>query len=124
VWAMLCAAAAGVVLSLVHTWFFSYRPSRAALLHTLANDIVAALAIAAGQGAVALVSGGVLARLGRQLQGTALLGLLVGAVDFVLNFVQMVVPVTELGWAPDIVILAGVTGVITLLGSRRALATT
>src|SRR2546429_145157 len=30
VWATLCAAAAGVAISLIHTWFFSYHGSRPA----------------------------------------------------------------------------------------------
>jgi hypothetical protein len=36
-----------------------------------------------------------------------------------MNFVQMAVPQTELGWAPDLVILAAATVAITALGARR-----
>ena len=118
IWATLCAAVAGVVLSLVHTWFFSYHPSRPGLWSTLFEDLVTTLGIAAGQGAVALVSGSLLARLGRPLRGTVLLGLLVGLFDFVMNFLQMAVPQTELGWVPDLVILAGATVAITAFGAR------
>ncbi len=118
-WATLCAAVAGVALSLVHTWFFSYHPSRPGLWSTLFEDVVATLGMAAGQGAVALVSGSVLAQLGRPLNATVLLGLLVGLFDFVMNFLQMAVPQTELGWVPDLVILAVATVAITALGARR-----
>jgi hypothetical protein len=117
VWATMCAALAGIVVALLHTWFFSYHVGRSGFLQTLVSDIEAALAIAAGQGAVAVLTGSVLARLGRGLEKTVLLGLLIGAFDFVLNFVQMVVPKTELGWGPDIVILAVAAAVITAYGS-------
>ena len=77
-----------------------------------------AVAIAAGQGAVALLTGGVLARLGRTLRFTVLLGLLIGVFDFVMSFLQMAVPATELGWTPDLLILVVVTAAITVAGSR------
>ncbi len=57
VWATACAAAAGVAISLIHTWFFSYNPGKSWLVHTLVSDILAAALLAAGQGAVALVVG-------------------------------------------------------------------
>ena len=118
VWATACAAVAGVAISLIHTWFFSYNPGKSWLVHTLVSDVLAAGLLAAGQGAVALVTGSLLAQFGRGLQGTVLLGLLIGAFDFAMDFVQMAVPKTELGWVPDLLILAGVTIVITALGSR------
>lgn len=118
VWATLCAAVAGVALSLVHTVFFSYHAGRPGFWSVLFEDAMATFGIAAGQGAVALVAGGVLAQRGRVLYATVLLGLLVGAFDFVMNFVQMAVPRTELGWVPDLAILAGATVLITVLGSR------
>src|SRR6266702_3410188 len=96
VWATLCAAAAGVAISFIHTWFFSYNPGRSWVVHTLVSDLVAAVLLAAGQGA--------------------------GALDFVMDFVQMAVPATELGWVPDILILAAVTIAITALGSRASAA--
>lgn len=117
-WATLCAAAAGVALSLVHTWFFSYHPSRLGLWSTLFEDLMVTLGMAAGQGAVALVTGSVLAQRGRPLHATVLLGLLIGAFDFVMNFLQMAVPQTELGWAPDLVILTVATVGITVWGAR------
>jgi len=80
------------------------------------------VALAAAQGAVALVTGSLLARLGRDLQFTVLLGLIIGLFDFVMYFLQMAVPVTELGWTPDIAILLVVTIAITAVGSRRAAA--
>lgn len=117
-WATLCAAAAGVALSLVHTWFFSYHPSRLGLWSTLFEDLMVTLGMTAGQGAVALVTGSVLAQRGRPLHATVLLGLLIGLFDFVMNFLQMAVPRTELGWAPDLVILAAATVGITAWGAR------
>ncbi len=123
VWATLCAVVAGIAIALIHTWFFSYNPGRSWLVHTLVSDILTAMLLAAGQGAVALVTGSLLAHLGRELQGTVLLGLLIGAFDFVMNFVQMALPATEVGWTPDLLILAGVTIVITALGSRAIAAT-
>ncbi|HZI22505.1 MAG TPA: hypothetical protein VFD76_08295 [Gemmatimonadales bacterium] len=122
VWATLCAAAAGVAISLIHTWFFSYHGSRPGFWRTLLEDAAVTVGIAAGQGAVALVTGSVLTQLGRGLHATVLLGLLVGLFDFLMNFLQMAVPRTELGWVPDLVILAGATIVITVLGSRAATA--
>jgi len=119
-WATLCAAVAGAALSLVHTSFFSYHAGRSGFWSTLIEDFATTLAIAAGQGAVALVGGSILARLGRGLHATVLLGLLVGAFDFAMNFLQMTVPRAELGWGPDLVILAGAVIVITILGSRAA----
>jgi hypothetical protein len=122
VWATLCAAAAGVAISVIHTGFFSYNPGRSWLVHTFVNDVLTAALLAAGQGAVALVTGSILVQLGRTLRATVLLGLLVGAVDFLMNFVQMAVPATELGWVPDLLILTLATVVLTVLGSRSSAA--
>jgi len=120
IWATICAAVAGLAIAVIHTWFFSYHPGRSAIIETLFSGSVAAVAIAAAQGAVALVTGGVLARLGRALQFTVLLGLLIGVFDFVMYFVQMTVPVTEFGWVPDLVLIVAVTAAITAVGSRRS----
>lgn len=122
VWATICAAVAGLVIALIHTAFFSFNPGRSAVVESLVSGLVAAVALAAAQGAVALVTGGLLARLGRTLQYTVLLGLVIGLFDFVMYFVQMAVPVTELGWTPDIAILLVVTIAITAAGSRRVAA--
>jgi hypothetical protein len=116
VWAIVCAAVAGIVIALIHTWWFSYIPSRSGLIDSLFGDAITALAIAAGQGAIALLTGSVLAHFGRELQRTVLLGLLLALFDFVMYFVQMAFPLTELGWLPDIAILFGVTVMITLSG--------
>src|SRR5439155_12919620 len=121
-WATICAAVAGVGISMIHNFIFSYHANGPGLWSTLLEDDVMTVAIAAGQGAVALVTGGILAQLGRALHATVLLGLLVGLFDFVMNFLQMVVPRTELGWVPDLVILAAATIAITVLGSRSAAA--
>ena len=120
VWATICAVVAGLALSVIHTWFFSYHETRPSLWRTLLEDAATAVGIAAGQGAVALVTGSILAQFGRALQATVLLGLLVGLFDFVMSFLQMAVPRTEIGWVPDLAIIAGATIVITVLGSRSA----
>jgi len=119
IWATLCAGAAGVMMSLIHTWFFSFAPSRTAFMETLAGGIAVTVAIAAGQAAVILAAGGLLVRLGFTLQGTVLLGLLVGAFDFVMNLVQLLVPALEPGWAWDLILIAAATVAITLIGARR-----
>ena len=61
-----------------------------------------------------------LAQLGRTLNYTLLLGLLIGLFDFVMDFLQMTVPVTEFGWIPDLIIIVVVTVAITVAGSRRS----
>ena len=122
IWATICATAAGFAIALIHTWFFSYHPGRSAVIETLFSGTVAAVAIAAGQGAVALVTGNVLAQMNRALQYTVLLGLVIGAFDFVMYFLQMAVPVTELGWPPDLAIIVAITALITVAGSRKAAA--
>jgi hypothetical protein len=119
IWVTICAAVAGLVVALIHTWFFSYHPGRSAVIETLFSGVVAAVGIAAGQGALALVTGSVLSRLGRTLQYTLLLGLLIGVFDFVMYFLQMAVPATELGWIPDLAIIVAVTVAITAAGSRK-----
>src|SRR5207244_12343673 len=118
VWATLCAAAAGVALSLIHTWFFSYHATRPGLWRTLLEDAAVTVGIAAGQGAVALATGSVLTQLGRGLHATVLLGLLVGLFAFVMNFLQMAVLRTELGWVPDLIIITAATNAITVFGSH------
>ena len=120
IWATICAALAGFAIALIHTWFFSYHPGRSAVIETLFSGTVAAVAIAAAQGAVALLTGSLLARFGRTLQYTLLLGLLIGLFDFVMYFLQMAVPATELGWTPDLIIIVVATVAITAAGSRRA----
>jgi hypothetical protein len=119
IWATICAVVAGIVISLIHTGFFSFAPSRSAFMQTLVGGITATAAIAAGQAAVILVTGGILARMGYTLQGTVLLGLLIGAFDFIMNLVQLLVPALEPGWRWDLVIIALATVGITLLGARR-----
>ena len=124
IWATLCAAVAGSVVAVLHTAFFAFNPGRSAAIQTLIQGIETALAIAAGQGAVALVTGSLLAQRGRSLNLTLLLGLVLGVFDFVLYFLQMAVPATELGWLPDIAILVVATVAITLIGARSPAAAT
>ena len=79
-----------------------------------------ALGIAAAQGAVALVVGSLLAQRGRALHSTVLLGLALGAFDFVMYMLQMAVPATELGWIPDLIILVSAAALITVAGSKAS----
>src|SRR5207249_8867674 len=106
----------GIAIALAHTWFFSYTPTRAARVWTLIEGIETSLALAAGQGAVVLVTGGLLAPLGRALQGTVLLGLLLGLFDFVVYFLLLAITRLGLGWVPDIPVLVVVMVVNTLFG--------
>lgn len=122
VWATLCAAVAGAAVSFIHTAFFSYHAGPHDFWRILFDDGATALMIAAGQGAVALVGGSVLAQFGRSLHATVLLGLLVGLFDFLMLFIQMAFPRTELGWVPDLTILAVATLAITIFGSRSSAA--
>lgn len=110
IWATICAAVAGSVVATIHAFGFDGE---------LGAGIGTAAALGAGQGVAALATGGLLARFGRRLGGTVLLGLLVGAFDFAMYLVQMLVPATELGWGPDIAILLGAAVAITLVGARR-----
>lgn len=119
-WTVVCATAAGLAVALLHTWRYSYHPTPTTLVTTLLGDAVVAAALAAGQGATALVTGRLLARFGRGLDRTVLLGLLVGAFDFLLYLTQMVVPATELGWVPDVGILIVATVLITVYGTASA----
>lgn len=123
IWAAICAALAGVAMAFIHTWFFSYVPSRTAFMSTLLGGIATTSAIAAGQAAIILATGGVLAQRGFTLHGTVLLGLLIGAFDFFLNLLQLLVPALEPGWSWDLVIIAVATIGITLLGARRVTVT-
>jgi hypothetical protein len=119
IWATICAALGGLAVALIHTWFFSYNPGRSAVIETLFSGSVAAVGIAAAQGAVALATGSLLVRLGRTLQYTLVLGVLIGVFDFVMYLLQMAFPATELGWTPDLIIIVAVTVAITVAGSRR-----
>ena len=119
IWATICAAVAGCAVALIHTWFFSYHPGRFGAIETFVSGIALSVAIAAGQGAVALATGRLLALFDRTLQYTVLLGLLIGLFDFVMYVLQMAVPATELGWIPDLAIIVAVTIAITSLGSRK-----
>ncbi|HTI03717.1 MAG TPA: hypothetical protein VL549_00255 [Gemmatimonadales bacterium] len=122
IWATICAAVAGGAIALIHTWFFSYHPGRFGTIETLFSGAVLSVALACGQGAVALVTGSLLARFNRDLQYTVLLGLLIGVFDFAMYFLQMAVPATELNWIPDLTIIVAVTALITVAGSRRTAA--
>src|SRR2546422_5321805 len=94
IWATICAAAAGLVIAGLHTWLFSYIPSRSGLIFTMVSDAVTALAIAAGQGAVALVTGSGQARIGNPLERDAVLGPLQGPFGFVRALLPQAAPRT------------------------------
>src|SRR5207237_9753693 len=75
IWATICAAVAGLIVALIHTWFFSYNPGRSAVIETLFSGAVAAAGIGAAQGAWALATGSLPARLARTLRRTLRRGL-------------------------------------------------
>src|SRR3989442_12017042 len=94
IWATICAAVAGLVIAGLHTWLFSYIPNRSGLLFTVLSDAVTALAIAAGEGAGAVVAGGALAPSRKGVQRARVLGLVIGAVVFALYLLPLAVPAT------------------------------
>jgi hypothetical protein len=119
VWATVCAAVAGIVVLLFDTYIFSHLVHRAAIIHNLVDEGSGVLAISAGQGAVALVTASALMQLGRALQPTVLLGLLIGVFDFVFDLLQVFVPATEVEWKWKLVISLLAVLVITIAGSRK-----
>lgn len=119
VWATVCAAVAGIVVLLFDTYLFSHMVHRAAIIRNLVNEGSGVLAISAGQGAVALVTAGALLQLGRSLQPTVLLGLLIGAFDFLFDLLQVFVPATEVEWKWKLVISLIAVIVITVSGSKK-----
>jgi hypothetical protein len=119
-WAAVCATVAGAIVAVVHTLFFSAHPDATAFLLTLGGDLVTALGLAVGQGVVAFVVAALLAALGRGLRYTVLLGLVIGLFDLGMYLLQMTVPATELGWGPDIAVLAAATALITVAGVAPA----
>lgn len=119
VWATVCAAVAGIVVLLFDTYIFSHLVHRAAIIHNLVDEGSGVLAISAGQGAVALVTASALMQLGRVLQPTVLLGLLIGVFDFVFDLLQVFVPATEVEWKWKLVISLLAVLVITVAGSRK-----
>ena len=119
VWATVCAAVAGIVVLLFDTYIFSHLVHRAAIIHNLVDEGSGVLAISAGQGAVALVTASALMQVGRALQPTVLLGLLIGVFDFVFDLLQVFVPATEVEWKWKLVISLLAVLVITVAGSRK-----
>lgn len=122
VWATVCAAVAGIVVLLFDTYLFSHVVHRAAIIHNLVDEGSGVLAISAGQGALALVTASALLQFGRTLQPTVLLGLLIGAFDFLFDLLQVFVPATEVEWKWKLVIALVAAVVITVSGSRKATA--
>ena len=119
VWATVCAAVAGIVVLLFDTYIFSHLVHRAAIIRNLVDEGSGVLAISAGQGAVALVTASALMQLGRALQPTVLLGLLIGVFDFGFDLLQVFVPSTEVEWKWKLVIALLAAVVITVSGSRK-----
>jgi len=120
IWAAVCASLAGILVAVVHTVCFSANPDAATFLRTLGGDIATALALAAGQGAVAFAVAALLAAIGRGLRTTVLLGLVIALFDLGMYLLQMTVPATELGWGPDLAVLAAATALITVAGVAPA----
>jgi|SRR5690242_722758 len=116
VWATVCAAVAGVVVLLLDTFLLSNLVRRAAVFHNLIDEGVGILAIAAGQGAVALVTGSALVGLKRDLNATVLLGLLVGVFDFLFDLLQVTVPALEVEWVWKLVVSLVAALAITAIG--------
>ena len=119
VWATVCAAVAGIVVLLFDTYLFSHLVHRAAIIRNVVDEGSGVLAIAAGQGAVALVAAGALTQLGRALQATVLLGLLIGVFDFLFDLLQVFVPAVEVDWLWKLLIGLAAVIVITVAGSRK-----
>jgi len=119
VWATVCAAVGGIVVLLFDTYLFSHLVHRAAIIHNLLDEGSGVLAISAGQGALALVAAGALMQFGRVLQPTVLLGLLIGAFDFLFDLLQVFVPATEVEWKWKLLISLAAVLVITVAGSRK-----
>jgi len=119
-WAAVCATVAGSLVAVVHTLFFSTNPDAAAFLRTLGGDLATALGLALGQGVVAFLTAALLAALGRGVRYTVLLGLVIGLFDLGMYLLQMTVPATELGWGPDLAVLAAATALITVAGVTPA----
>ncbi|HWZ29297.1 MAG TPA: hypothetical protein VNX15_12080 [Gemmatimonadales bacterium] len=119
-WATICAVVAGIVVLLFDTYLFSHLVHRAAIIRNVVDEGSGVLAISAGQGAVALVTASALLQLGRSLQPTVLLGLLVGAFDLLFDLLQVFVPSLEVEWKWKLVIGLLAAVVITVAGSRKA----
>ena len=119
-WAAVCATVAGSLVAVVHTLFFSTNPDAAAFLRTLGGDLATALGLALGQGVVAFLTAALLAALGWGVRYTVLLGLVIGLFDLGMYLLQMTVPATELGWGPDLAVLAAATALITVAGVTPA----
>src|SRR5438445_13802577 len=98
IWATMCAAVAGLVIAGLHTWLFSYMPTRSGLIFTLVGDAVTALAIGARPGPLARVQGSRRAQFGLSLQPTGPSALLLAGFDLPPDLLQWAVPATTLGW--------------------------
>jgi len=118
-WVALCGFVGGLVVAGVHTAGVAMATGADQWI-VIFGDAATVAAIAAGQGLVALATGLVVHALGRTLRATVLLGLIVGGVDCGLYLLQMLVPATELGWGPDLAILAALVVLVTAAGSVRA----
>jgi hypothetical protein len=119
VWATACGAVAGIVVLLFDTYLFSHLVHRAAVYRNLLEEGGGVLAIAAGQGAVVLVTSGALLQFGRALNATVLLGLLIGVFDFVFDLLQVFVPSLEVDWTWKLIIGLAAGLAITIAGSSK-----
>jgi hypothetical protein len=112
-----CAAGAGLAVAIAHALLGSVPGTER--WHTLFAGTVTALGLAAGQGAVAMATAGLLLRRRRTLRFTFLLGLVIGAFDLAAYLLQMLVPATDLGWGRELVLLLAAAAAVTLLGAQR-----
>ncbi len=115
-WVALCGFVGGLVVAGVHTAGVAMATG-ADQWTVIFSDAATVAAIAVGQGLIALVTGLVLHALGRTLRATVLLG---RGVDGGLYLLQLLGPASELGWGPDLAILAAVVVAVTAAGSVTA----
>jgi len=120
VWATACAAVAGIVVLLLDTYVFGRFGHRSAVAFSLVDEGGGVLAIAAGQGAIALATASIAMQLNRSLQATVALGLLIGVFDLVFDLLQFFVPSVEVEWKWKLVIGLAAALIITAAGSHKA----
>ncbi len=115
-WAALCALVGGLIVAGTHTVAVAMATGADQWIGIFSGAATVA-AIAAGQGVVVFATGAALHAAGRALRATVLLGIVIGLFDLTMYLVQWLVPATELGWGPDLAILAAVPAVVTIAGS-------
>jgi len=92
VWATLCAAVAGVAISFIHTWFFSYHATPAGILADAPRRCGGDGRPSPRPGRRGLGHGQRAHPARTWVAGHVLLGLLVGLFDFLMNFFRWPCP--------------------------------